>query len=85
MIVRLWEIDGTHTENNVRFNFMEVWKKCKRFVILKTSCHHGLPSFTPYPLSFSGVRKVRKFYSISVWNDETQHLMHKDSRVITVV
>jgi hypothetical protein len=39
MIVGLWEIDGTHLGKiMLGFNFMLVWMKCKRFVILKTSC-----------------------------------------------
>ncbi len=32
---------------------------------------------SPLIPSLSEVRKIRKFYSIWVWNAETQHLMHK--------
>ncbi len=35
------------------------------------------PPFTLYPQSFSGICKVGKFHYISIWNDKTQHLMHK--------
>jgi hypothetical protein len=46
-------------------------------VLIKVTLSLGL-LLTPLFRSLSEVRKViRKFYSIWVWNDETQHLMHK--------
>jgi hypothetical protein len=37
----------------------------------------SLGLLSPSIPSFSGICKVRKFYWISVWIAETQHLMHK--------
>ncbi len=39
----------------------------------------SLGLLSPPNPSFSGIRKGRTFYEISVWNAESQHLMHKCS------
>jgi hypothetical protein len=51
------------------------WPPSYRSWVIKLSVK--LPSLSNRIPSFSGISKVRKFYYISLWNAETQHLMHK--------
>ncbi len=71
-------MDNTQSHENNHIWGTEIFWTQKKLSVKSSS-------LSPLVTSFNGIRKVRKFYKIWVWNAETQHLMHKVQRVIIVV